>query len=153
MTDMINQPPHYTYGDIEIIDVIEMITKEYPSELAFVIGNATKYISRSPYKNGVEDLKKHAGISTEQLKNGVRTMGVKAKYEYVVYKGDEILSAGTANEIIEKMGITETHKELMKQTNRTDARLSLLKYLLRNWRIKYGQDKRNTNRWHIHYLR
>ena len=39
-------------------------------------------------------------------------MGVKAKYEYVVYKGDEILSAGTANEIIEKMGITETHKEL-----------------------------------------
>ena len=59
-------------------------------------------------------------------------MGVKAKYEYVVYKGDEILSAGTANEIIEKMGITETHKELMKQTNRTDARLSLLKYLLRN---------------------
>ena len=35
-----------------------MITKEYPSELAFVIGNATKYISRSPYKNGVEDLKK-----------------------------------------------------------------------------------------------
>lgn len=34
MTDMINQPPHYTYGDIEIIDVIEMITKEYPSELA-----------------------------------------------------------------------------------------------------------------------
>ena len=152
MTDMINQPPHYTYGDIEIIDVIEMITKEYPSELAFVIGNATKYISRSPYKNGVEDLKKHAGISTEQLKNGVRTMGVKAKYEYVVYKGDEILSAGTANEIIEKMGITETHKELMKQTNRTDARLSLLKYLLRNWRIKYGQDK-NTNRWHIHYLR
>ena len=50
MTDMVNQPPHYTYGDIEIIDVIEMITKEYPSELAFVIGNATKYISRSPYK-------------------------------------------------------------------------------------------------------
>lgn len=36
-------------------------------------------------------------------------MGVKAKYEYVFYKGDEILSAGTANEIIEKMGITETH--------------------------------------------
>ena len=70
MTDMVNKPPHYTYGDIEIIDVIEMITKEYPSELDFVIGNATKYISRSPYKNGVEDLKKHAGISIERLKNG-----------------------------------------------------------------------------------
>ena len=123
--------------------------KRISVRISFVIGNATKYISRSPYKNGVEDLKKHAGISTEQLKNGVRD--VKAKYEYVVYKGDEILSAGTANEIIE-MGITETHKELMKQTNRTDARLSLLKYLLRNWRIKYGQDK-STNRWHIHYLR
>ncbi|MFW3545569.1 hypothetical protein ACN9U1_03070 [Staphylococcus caprae] len=49
-------------------------------------------------------------------------MGVNAKYEYVVYKGDEILSAGTANEIIEKMGITETHKrayEADKSNRRT----------------------------------
>lgn len=58
MTDMINQPPHYTYGDIEIIDVIEMITSQYPADVAFVIGNAIKYISRAPHKNGVEDLNK-----------------------------------------------------------------------------------------------
>ncbi|HBO2457076.1 TPA: DUF3310 domain-containing protein [Pseudomonas aeruginosa] len=58
MTDMINQPPHYTYGDIEVIDIIEMITSQYPSDVAFVIGNSIKYISRANHKNGVEDLNK-----------------------------------------------------------------------------------------------
>lgn len=58
MADNVNHPEHYTYGNIEIIDVIEMITKEYPSDVAFVIGNAIKYISRANHKNGVEDLNK-----------------------------------------------------------------------------------------------
>ncbi|WP_016898301.1 DUF3310 domain-containing protein [Staphylococcus capitis] len=52
MADNINQPPHYTYGDIEIIDFIEQVTKGYKPELAFAIGNAIKYISRANYKNG-----------------------------------------------------------------------------------------------------
>lgn len=58
MADNINQPPHYTYGDIEIIDFIEQVTKGYKPELAFAIGNAIKYISRANYKNGKEDLEK-----------------------------------------------------------------------------------------------
>ncbi|RRJ28856.1 DUF3310 domain-containing protein, partial [Pseudomonas aeruginosa] len=41
--DMINKPPHYTYGDIEIIDFIEQVTAQYPPELAFAIGSAIKY--------------------------------------------------------------------------------------------------------------
>lgn len=31
--DNVNKPPHYTYGDIEIIDVIEQVTKDYPPHL------------------------------------------------------------------------------------------------------------------------
>lgn len=56
--DMVEQPPHYTYGDIEVLDFIEQVTAEYPSELAFSLGNAIKYLSRAPMKNGKEDIEK-----------------------------------------------------------------------------------------------
>ncbi|COE55267.1 gp29 [Streptococcus pneumoniae] len=56
--DMINKPPHYTYGDIEIIDFIEQVTAQYPPELAFAIGSAIKYIARANHKNGKEDIEK-----------------------------------------------------------------------------------------------
>ena len=56
--DVVNKPKHYTYGDIEVIDYIEQVTKDYKPELAFAIGNAIKYISRANRKNGKEDLDK-----------------------------------------------------------------------------------------------
>ena len=56
--DVVNKPKHYTYGDIEVIDYIEQVTKNYKPELAFAIGNAIKYISRANRKNGKEDLDK-----------------------------------------------------------------------------------------------
>ena len=56
--DVVNKPNHYTYGDIEVIDYIEQVTKNYKPELAFAIGNAIKYISRANHKNGKEDLDK-----------------------------------------------------------------------------------------------
>lgn len=58
LDDKVNHPSHYTYGDIEIIDFIEQVTKDYKPELAFAIGNAIKYISRANRKNGKEDLDK-----------------------------------------------------------------------------------------------
>lgn len=58
LDDKVNRPSHYTYGDIEIIDFIEQVTKDYKPELAFAIGNAIKYISRANRKNGKEDLDK-----------------------------------------------------------------------------------------------
>lgn len=58
LDDKVNRPTHYTYGDIEIIDFIEQVTKDYKPELAFAIGNAIKYISRANRKNGKEDLDK-----------------------------------------------------------------------------------------------
>ena len=56
--DVVNKPSHYTYGKIEIIDIVEQVTAAYPTNIAFSIGNALKYICRAPFKNGVEDLKK-----------------------------------------------------------------------------------------------
>ncbi|MGV3183541.1 DUF3310 domain-containing protein [Staphylococcus epidermidis] len=58
LDDKVNHPSHYSYGDIEIIEFIEQVTKDYKPELAFAIGNAIKYISRANRKNGKEDLDK-----------------------------------------------------------------------------------------------
>lgn len=52
MSDMVNQPPHYTNhpSGIECIQITE--------HMSFTLGNAMKYIWRADMKNGVEDLKK-----------------------------------------------------------------------------------------------
>jgi hypothetical protein len=52
--DVVNHPPHYTFGKIEVIDVIEGLA------LGFHAGNVVKYVARYKHKNGVEDLKKAA---------------------------------------------------------------------------------------------
>lgn len=56
--DMVNHPSHYNYGDIEIIDFIEQVTQHYNANVAYHIGNAIKYLARSPHKNGKEDIDK-----------------------------------------------------------------------------------------------
>ncbi|UNB47645.1 DUF3310 domain-containing protein [Staphylococcus coagulans] len=54
--DVVNNPSHYTYGDIEVIDYIEQVIKDYPPHLAFAIGNAIMCINRAGHKNNKEDL-------------------------------------------------------------------------------------------------
>lgn len=56
--DTVNHPSHYNYGDIEIIDFIEQVTQHYNANVAYHIGNAIKYLARSPHKNGKEDVEK-----------------------------------------------------------------------------------------------
>ncbi|MFH4927089.1 DUF3310 domain-containing protein [Staphylococcus cohnii] len=56
--DTVNHPSHYNYGDIETIDFIEQVTKDYNASVAYHIGNAIKYLARSPHKNGKEDIAK-----------------------------------------------------------------------------------------------
>lgn len=56
--DTVNHPSHYNYGEIEVIDFIEQVTKHYNANVAYHIGNAIKYLSRSPHKNGKEDVEK-----------------------------------------------------------------------------------------------
>ena len=51
--DMVNHPPHYNKGSIEVIDIIELLNTPYH------IGNAIKYICRSDSKgNEEQDLQK-----------------------------------------------------------------------------------------------
>ena len=52
-------PTHYTKSDIEVIEIIEQITKDYPPEIGYHIGNVIKYLARSPHKGDMEsDLNK-----------------------------------------------------------------------------------------------
>ena len=51
--DMVNHPPHYTFGEIEVIDAIE------DWELAYHEGNVVKYVARALHKGDeLENLKK-----------------------------------------------------------------------------------------------
>ena len=54
--DLVNHPPHYKAGGIEVIDFIEA------KDLNFRLGNAIKYISRAGKKDSdpVQDLEKAA---------------------------------------------------------------------------------------------
>lgn len=58
INDTVNHPLHYNYGDIEVIDFIEQVTQHYNPNVAYHIGNAIKYLARSPHKNGKEDVAK-----------------------------------------------------------------------------------------------
>ena len=50
---------HYNVNEIEVINFIEQVTKDYPPETAFHIGNVIKYIARAPHKGSyIEDLEK-----------------------------------------------------------------------------------------------
>ncbi len=51
--DLINHPPHYTAGGIEVIDAIEAWS------LGFHLGNVVKYVARAGHKGSkVECLRK-----------------------------------------------------------------------------------------------
>ncbi len=53
MTDVVNHPPHYIRGGIEVIDVLEAFN------LGYCAGNAVKYLLRYQFKGkALEDLKK-----------------------------------------------------------------------------------------------
>jgi hypothetical protein len=50
--DLVNHPPHYTFGKIEVIDVIDGLDLDYYQ------GTIVKYLARWKHKGGVQDLKK-----------------------------------------------------------------------------------------------
>jgi len=57
--DMVNNPPHYTSGKYEVIDVIDDMALHWDAEIAFELGNTIKYIARYKLKSKpLEDLKK-----------------------------------------------------------------------------------------------
>ncbi|AHV96128.1 MULTISPECIES: DUF3310 domain-containing protein [Paenibacillus] len=58
MSDMVNNPPHYTAGKVECIDAIDAATTGLTGSEAYCTGAALKYLWRWKRKNGLEDLKK-----------------------------------------------------------------------------------------------
>lgn len=46
-TDMVNHPPHYTKGNMEVIDIIDNFT---PDSYSYYMGNVIKYVLRHMYK-------------------------------------------------------------------------------------------------------
>jgi len=46
------RPKHYQHGGIEPIDYIQA------NDMNFCAGNVVKYVTRYPYKSGLDDLKK-----------------------------------------------------------------------------------------------
>lgn len=51
--DLVNRPPHYNFGSIEVIDAIE------DWKLPYFLGNVVKYVARADHKGkALEDLKK-----------------------------------------------------------------------------------------------
>lgn len=51
--DMVNRPPHYTTGKIEVLDFIE------DQRFGYLAGQVIKYVARYRHKgSGLEDLKK-----------------------------------------------------------------------------------------------
>ena len=60
MSDLINNPAHYTQQPIECIEITE--------HMNFNLGNAVKYIWRADDKNGIEDLEKAAWYINREIK-------------------------------------------------------------------------------------
>ena len=67
--DNVNNPSHYTFGNIEVIDILR--DKLTPEQLeGFLLGNVLKYAFRYRHKNGAEDLRKcgvYLGWLTEHV--------------------------------------------------------------------------------------
>lgn len=78
MTDNVNHPKHYTQGGVECIDALAAAMINLQGLDAVCTANAIKYLWRWGQKNGVEDLKKPAGISTNWLKK-MKLLRIKPK--------------------------------------------------------------------------
>ena len=53
ITDLVNNPPHYTQGKIEVLDFI--LDQRFP----YLEGQVVKYVSRHRYKgDSIQDLRK-----------------------------------------------------------------------------------------------
>lgn len=63
----VDHPPHYTFGKLEVIDVIE------DWDLGFHLGNAVKYIARAGKKgDALEDLRKARWYLEREIKRRER---------------------------------------------------------------------------------
>ena len=55
--EKVEHPDHYTVGGIEVIDILKAKLSAWEYR-GFLLGNVLKYLMRSNYKNGTEDIHK-----------------------------------------------------------------------------------------------
>ena len=58
MSDAVNQPAHYTQGEVECIEAIEAATIDKAGIEAVCVGNVIKYLWRYEAKGGRQDVQK-----------------------------------------------------------------------------------------------
>lgn len=70
--DMVNKPPHYNAGKIEVIDILESVVESMPlmPTEAMLISQVLKYMCRWKNKAGVQDLQKAKWYLTRLIENG-----------------------------------------------------------------------------------
>lgn len=56
--DEVYEPSHYTYGEVEVIDILDQAVEGLSGIEGMYIANVLKYILRWKRKSGIEDLKK-----------------------------------------------------------------------------------------------
>lgn len=49
------EPQHYKTADVETIEIIEQLTKDYEPEEAYIAGNIIKYLARANHKGTKQD--------------------------------------------------------------------------------------------------
>ena len=69
-TDLVNYPPHYTFGKHQVIDIIDDLRLDQD----YYLGNVVKYLARAGRKspNALQDLKKaqwYLGRKISKLEN------------------------------------------------------------------------------------
>lgn len=78
--DMVNSPPHYTFGKFEVIDVLE------DWQLDFCLANAVKYIARHAHKgNPLQDLLKARWYLERAIAKLEPRAEVRAESKHVVH--------------------------------------------------------------------
>jgi hypothetical protein len=71
--EAVNRPAHYRQGEVEVIDIIEQITKDYPPAIAYHLGNVVKYLARGPHKGAMQqDLQKASWYLTRAINKSVK---------------------------------------------------------------------------------
>jgi hypothetical protein len=71
LPDLVNHPPHYTKGKIEVIDFID------DQNLDYHLSSVIKYVCRSPHKgNETQDLEKALWYLNRKIRK-LKDLGVK----------------------------------------------------------------------------
>lgn len=110
---MVDRPPHYTFGAIEVIDAIEAW------ELGFHLGNVVKYVARAGRKGeAATDLKKARWYLDREINRLAAAMEVKQRTCLKCNQPFE--SDGPGNRICRPCGrinarIAITEEQLQKQ--------------------------------------